>query len=131
MTIAVDFDGPIHAYDRGWRDGSIYGGETPGAFEALHSLLAFDAVFVFTSRDPAQVAGWLRESGGFETVTDSAGELGSPFWTRRGVLLVTRTKYPAHCYIDDRAVPFTGDWQAAIGHAAQLLPVLREAPLEP
>ncbi|MEV6401115.1 hypothetical protein AB0M39_41145 [Streptomyces sp. NPDC051907] len=129
MTIAVDFDVPIHAYDRGWQDGSIYGGETPGAFDALRSLLAFDAVFVFTSRDPQQVSAWLRERGGFETIPDT-GDLGIQFWNQRGVLLVTRTKYPAHCYVDDRAVPFTGDWQAAITGAAAFAPILRQPPPE-
>lgn len=128
MTIAVDFDGPIHQYD-GWRDGTIYGGETPGAFDALRSLMAFDAVFVFTSRDPGQVAEWLTGHG-FTTLADRP-ELAVEFWNTRGVLLVTRTKYPAHAYVDDRAVPFTGEWQEAIGRAATFAPVLRAGLQEP
>ncbi|MFC4328281.1 hypothetical protein ACFPC0_10635 [Streptomyces andamanensis] len=124
MTIAVDFDVPLHDYRHGWRDGSIYGDQTPGAFPALHSLLAIDAVFIHTTREPEPVAAWLRERGGFETLADD-GTLGITFWNRRGVLLVTNRKYPAHAYIDDRAVPFTGDWDAALLATAELMPVLR------
>jgi hypothetical protein len=124
MTIAVDFDVPVHSYDQGWQDGSIYGDETPGAFKALRDLMAIDAVFIHTTRPPEPVAAWLAERGGFQTVTDD-GTLGLEFWNRRGVLLVTNRKYPAHAYIDDRAVPFTGDWGDAIARTAELVPVLR------
>lgn len=36
-AIAVDFDGVIHTYDEGWKDGSIYGEVVEGAKEALQS----------------------------------------------------------------------------------------------
>lgn len=125
MTIACDFDVPVHDYLHGWRDGSIYGDETPGAFRALRELMAVDAVFIHTTRPAQPVAEWLRARGGFETVVDD-GTLDLEFWNRRGVLLVTNRKYPAHAYIDDRAVPFRGDWSDAIARAAEFVPVLRE-----
>lgn len=125
MTISVDFDVPVHTYDRGWQDGSIYGDETPGAFRALRDLMAIDAVFIHTTRPAAQVAEWLRARGGFETIADD-GTLELEFWNRRGALLVTNRKYPAHAYIDDRAVPFTGDWGDAIARTAEFVPVLRD-----
>ncbi|MFF9265764.1 hypothetical protein [Streptomyces longwoodensis] len=124
MTIAVDFDVPVHSYHQGWQDGSIYGDETPGAFQALRDLMAIDSVFIHTTRPPEPVAVWLTEHGGFATVADD-GTLGIEFWNRRGILLVTNRKYPAHAYIDDRAVPFTGDWAQAIAATAELVPVLR------
>lgn len=124
MTLAVDFDGPVHDYRDGWRDGSIYGDETPGAFAALRSLLAVDAVFIHTARRAGPVAEWLAARGGFETLADD-GTLGLTFWDRRGVLLVTSHKYPAHAYVDDRAVLFAGDWQATITATAARIPVLR------
>ncbi|MFD6094727.1 hypothetical protein ACFVWN_01180 [Nocardiopsis flavescens] len=59
-TIAVDFDGVIHTYDRGWADGTIYGGLIPGAGAALELLMDTYSVFVHTSRSPAQVVAWLN-----------------------------------------------------------------------
>lgn len=101
-AIAVDFDGVIHRYARGWHDGSIYDEPMDGAFDALRELMKSYAVFILTTRDAAPVAAWLEERGGF-TVTTRAPR---KFWSRRGVLLVTNHKLPAVAYIDDRAVRF-------------------------
>lgn len=38
-TIAVDFDGVIHKYSKGWQNGSIYDEPVEGAKEALLELL--------------------------------------------------------------------------------------------
>ena len=101
MTIAVDFDGVIHEYANGWGDGSIYGDEVPGAFRSLRLLMEQDAVFIHTSRDPAQVAAWLDERG-FPCTT----RCDETFWNLSGILLVTDRKYPAVAYIDDRGIRF-------------------------
>lgn len=113
-TVAVDFDGPIHQYSKGWQDGSIYDPPTPGAFDGLRRLMEQYAVFVFTSRDPGQVIPWLV-SHGFDCVADDPY---LRFWNERGTLLVTRRKLPARAYLDDRAVLFTS-WDAAL---QELLP---------
>jgi trehalose-6-phosphatase len=113
MTLAVDFDGMIHAYSRGWADGTIYDPPVPGALDGLRQLLDQDAVFVFTAREPEQVAEWLSLHG-FICRTEHEG----PFWNVRGQLLVTNRKLPATAYLDDRAVRFV-DWGQAL---AVLLP---------
>lgn len=120
-TVAVDFDGVIHDYD-GWRDGSIYGGPVDGAFDALSWLLSKYYVVIHTSRSPGQVVAWL-ESHGFTAVRDSlkfdetssTNIDGTPglFWDSEGILLVTRRKYAAIAYIDDRAIRFL-DWDQAL-----------------
>jgi hypothetical protein len=112
VTIGVDFDGVIHQYSRGWQDGSIYDPPMEGALEGLRSLMVEDAVFIFTSREPAQVAGWLAERG-FHVVIDGPPGPRRDFWNQRGVLLVTNRKLPATAYLDDRAVPFTS-WPQAL-----------------
>lgn len=109
-TVAVDFDGVIHAYSKGWQDGSIYDAPHPGALDGLRKLMDHYAVFVHTSRDTLAVAAWLA-SHGMTVATDPAADV--RFWTERGVLLVTQRKLPAVAYLDDRAVRFTS-WAAAL-----------------
>jgi hypothetical protein len=120
QTIAVDFDGVIHAYSKGWQDGSIYGLPVDGAFDGLRSLMETYAVFVHTTRDPAQVAGWLSTCG-FDTLVDVEGPRHPrrQFWNEQGTLLVTDRKLAAFAYIDDRAVRFT-DWPQALAFVGGL-----------
>jgi hypothetical protein len=116
MTIAVDFDGVIHSYERGWADGSIYGDFVPGAMVALMRLLDEDAVFVHTTRSPGQVARWIERTSGHTiecTTRVSLLPWRRSFWSTRGLLLVTRRKLPAVAYIDDRAIHFT-TWDEAL-----------------
>ena len=129
MTIAVDFDGVIHAYSRGWADGSIYDPPMPGALTGLHTLMGGDSVFIFTAREPEQVMPWLEQWGFNVTIdeqcpdcppvgvtaicTTCKGSRLLTFWNQRGQLLVTKRKLPATAYLDDRAVRFT-DWDQAL-----------------
>lgn len=102
-TIAIDFDGVIHSYHKGWHDGTIYGEPVPGAFEAIRKLqLAGYAVYVHTSRDEAQVFEWLFKH-------DVAATYGATiqFWDNLDVVLVSNRKLPAVAYIDDRAIRFS------------------------
>lgn len=101
-TLAIDFDGVIHRYSKGWHDGTIYDDPMTGAIEGLSWLMDQYAVFVFTTRSPTQVCDWLEEFE-FET-TDVIPSSG--FWNEEGVLLVTNYKLPAVAYIDDRAHQF-------------------------
>jgi hypothetical protein len=128
MTIAVDFDGVIHQYSRGWQDGTIYDPPMPGALDGLHQLLEQDAVFIFTTREPEQVMPWLERWGFDVSIDDRCGVCpnGTPnictackgsglltFWNERGQLLVTNRKLAATAYLDDRAVRFT-NWAQAL-----------------
>jgi hypothetical protein len=113
-TIAVDFDGVIHAYSRGWQDGTIYDPPLPGSLDGLRALMQTYAVFIHTTRDAATVASWLADHG-FDTVVDVEGPKHPKreFWNDTGCLLVTDRKLPAVAYLDDRAVRFT-DWDQAM-----------------
>lgn len=112
QTVAVDFDGVLHSYERGWADGTIYGDWKPGAVAALSQLMQQYAVFVHTTRDAKQVARWIEQKSGyaFECTTRVPR---SGFWNEQGVLLVTDRKLAAIAYIDDRAVRFT-NWPDAL-----------------
>lgn len=108
QTIAVDFDGVIHAYSKGWHDGTVYDEPVPDALEALRRLMENYAVAVFTTRDTVQVCRWLTARG-FIVHLDWE----PPFWRTRDALLVTNRKPAALAYIDDRAIRFT-DWKSAL-----------------
>lgn len=150
MTIALDFDGPIHRYSRGWQDGTIYDEPTPGALDAIRYLMEREAVFIHTTRPPEPVAVWLAGHG-LETTTndrcpsclvmltrlvsygradceDCHGSGLVTFWDKRGLLLVTNRKLPAYAYVDDRAVLFTpeGGWAAAVEAVREFAPHLRD-----
>ncbi|TXS40092.1 hypothetical protein [Streptomyces sp. OR43] len=106
MTIAVDFDGVIHAYSRGWQDGTIYDEPMPGAIDGLHELMRRDAVFIHTSRDPQAVALWITNRLGITSTWEMEGARPHEFWNDRGRVLVTNRKLPATVYIDDRGLHF-------------------------
>ena len=114
-TIAVDFDGVIHSYEDGWKDGSIYGELMEGALEGLAYLMDKYAVYVFSTRNPRQIARWI------ESKTAQAGKPiictvkvpRSGFWNEQGRLLVTNVKLPAFAIFDDRGIRFK-KWSQAL-----------------
>ncbi|HEY9369254.1 hypothetical protein [Streptomyces sp.] len=113
-TVAVDFDGVIHAYRKGWQDGSIYDEPIPGAFDALRELMERYAVFIHTTRDASDVAEWLINRG-FNCRIGYSGK----FWNDQGSLLITDRKLPAIAYVDDRGIRFES-WAQALGDLEQL-----------
>lgn len=146
-TVAVDFDGVIHLYSRGWFDGTIYDPPVPFALEALTELRTNYAVFVHTTRPSVEVAGWLvrQFEGRIKCVTEHPGEevtwslhdmtafnkppevtgvsvqrgLGREFWDDQTKIFVTNRKLPAVAYIDDRGIRFT-NWDKALRDLAAL-----------
>lgn len=146
MTIAVDFDGVIHAYSKGWQDGTIYDEPIPGAFDGLRTLMHHGPVFIHTTREPEQVMPWLEGHGFDVTIDERCGRCGGNcglqevdadgwpvhtedpcqeckgsgllvFWNLRGQLLVTNRKLAATAYLDDRALHFT-TWPQALAELA-------------
>lgn len=133
MTIAVDLDGVIHSYSKGWHDGTLYDDFLPGAMAALETLMERDSVFVHTTRNPRQAARWIERTSGYciECTTwlpRTWYGRRKPFWNTRGLLLVTNRKLPATVYIDDRAMRFEGDWattMVALGEPVEHWPTAR------
>lgn len=127
-TIAFDFDGVIHKYSKGWQDGSCYDDEIEGIFQIIQQLFENGySVFILSTRSPRQIKRWLKTRV-LETEYDHM-TMGDPnwytypkygfqiaiipwwkkFWNSRDTLGITRRKLPAHAYVDDRAICFTGD----------------------
>lgn len=123
-TIAIDFDGVVHRYSKGWQDGSIYDDPIKGSLEAIKGLIKEGyGVFIFSTRNPIQIKKWLK----YHLYVDGQTFLddGTPgmdlshweipcqiipfwrkFWNKTGVLGITNKKLPAYIYIDDRGYEF-------------------------
>ncbi len=108
QTIAVDFDGVIHRYSRGWQDGTLYDPPVDGALEALERLHHRYKVVIFTTRVNPDMRGGNEQ---MDRVRDWLQENGF----REGVHFdeVTHVKPPAVAYIDDRGLYFTS-WDQAL-----------------
>ena len=95
--VCVDLNGVLDSYT-GWKDPDHFDPPRAGAADFLRALVDRNfAVVVFTTRHPTQVRRWLREHALLPYVS-----------------AVTRRKPPAHVFVDDRAVCFTGDFGDAL-----------------
>jgi 5'(3')-deoxyribonucleotidase len=121
-TIAIDFDGVIHNYDRGWQDGVIYGDAMPGAMRAMIRLMQQGyEVVIFTTRvnpdldghmeQKAKMLSWLTGQMCYEC-SPPQGSIPDGFSKVDEIvsrIKITSNKPPAVAYIDDRGIRFT-DW---------------------
>ena len=113
-TIAVDFDGVIHRYSRGWSGGSIYDPPIQRAREALARIHAGYKVVIFTTRVNPDMSGSEQQMDAVLGWLDKQGfRVGEHFDE------VTHVKPPALAYVDDRAIRFT-DWDSTLDELAQL-----------
>lgn len=139
QTIAIDFDGVIHQYSKGWQDGTCYDKPVDGVFDAIKFLFGKGyTVFIFSTRKPKQIKRWMKQWA-YESDYDVNGMGGDPtdfsfpkygftveiipwwkkFWNKKDVVGITKRKLPAHVYVDDRAMKFDGNWLGIV-HAIQL-----------
>ena len=110
--LCIDFDGVIHSYHLGWRDGSIYGHVVPGFFDWADRARFHFKLTIYSSRSKRPegveaMCAWLETH---LTAWRGSVEAGS------GLLLkdfaFAHEKPPAFLTIDDRGLRFTGDWAA-------------------
>lgn len=103
--LCIDFDGVIHSYDEGWKDGKIYGSVVEGFFEWADSASDLFQLAVYSSRskEPGMVdkmQAWLFKEW-------QRTEPRAPY----PALTFVHEKPPAFLTIDDRAVQFKGTWK--------------------
>lgn len=113
MKIAIDFDGVLHLYSKGWNGGEIYDPPVPGAKEAMEKLKeAGHTLYIFSTRsnkifrkkDPVDhnkaMKEWLEKH---EIPFDKIWTFGKPM---------------ADIFIDDRAIGFRGNWDDTVEEVA-------------
>lgn len=92
-SVYVDLNGVLDLYD-GWKGPDHFPPPRPGAREFLETLVAEGFTpYVFTTMHAGKTRQWLQEHGLADLVRD-----------------VTNVKGPAVAYIDDRAIPFRGNF---------------------
>ena len=122
MTIALDFDGVIHSYHKGWQKGEIYGYPIDGALESIHTLLRQGhSVVIISTRSPFQIRNWLDMLNAAPAPEIIPFEyqvipFWKKFWNKKNVVGITRRKIVANIYIDDRAERFDGNWLVTMNH---------------
>ena len=90
-TIAIDFDGVIHKYSKGFKGlDNAYDEPVPGTVEALEKLnsLGFD-LKIMSSRPAPVITKWLEKHGMTKLISE-----------------VSNHKFPATVYVDDRGFKF-------------------------
>lgn len=93
-SVAVDFDGVIHGYSEGWKDGEVYDEPVEGSIEALEELSTMFNIYIFTVRKNKEVVkNYIQK------------------YSPNLKFKVTNKKPHAEMYIDDRAINFSGDWK--------------------
>tara|TARA_R100001443_G_scaffold112828_1_gene126844 strand:- start:8228 stop:9217 length:990 start_codon:yes stop_codon:yes gene_type:complete len=108
-TLAIDFDGVIHTFDKGWHDGTCYGDPIEGSLEAIEELAKYWRIIVFSAKvkpDRPLVNG----KSGYELVDEWLINHG----IRDLIDEITFEKPRADYYIDDKAIEFKGDWSEII-----------------
>lgn len=105
QNIAIDFDGVIHDFSKGWHDGTCYGEPIPGSIEAIKFLSQKFRIVIFTAKaKPSRplvngktgkqlVEEWLDKHGVLQCISE-----------------ITSEKPRAWLYVDDKGYRFL-NWE--------------------
>ncbi len=108
-NLAVDFDGVLHNFDKGWYDGTCYGDPIPGSLDAIKSLSKKYNIIIFTSKclpDRPLVDGF----DGYSLVINWLSKHGFLNYIKEVTCIKPRAKY----YIDDKAIKYDNNWEDII-----------------
>jgi hypothetical protein len=107
-NIAIDFDGVIHTFDKGFHDGTCYGDPIKGVEEALKKISKEYNIIIFSSKvKPDRPL--VNDKTGLQLVDE---------WLEKHDLKkyiseITCEKPRAKYYIDDKAVEFNS-WDSTM-----------------
>tara|TARA_B100000575_G_scaffold292910_1_gene302647 strand:+ start:7413 stop:7811 length:399 start_codon:yes stop_codon:yes gene_type:complete len=114
-NIAIDFDGVIHNFDKGWHDGTCYGEPLPGSLEAIKFLSKKYNIIIFTAKAKRNRP-LVNGKTGIELVEE---------WLKKYNIMqyvkeITSDKPRAKIYIDDNGYRFN-DWDKALKDLEEIL----------
>jgi hypothetical protein len=113
-TVAIDFDGVINSFSSGWKGSTVTDAPIGGAVDAIRVLLdSGNKVVIFSTRaatpeGAATIRDYLRVNSGNGDIAD--------------MVEITDKKPIADVYIDDRAIPFTGNWEETLRQIEEFRP---------
>jgi len=107
-NIAIDFDGVIHNFNKGWFDGTCYGEPLPGSLEAIKKLSERYNIIIFTAK-----AKHDRPLVNGKTGTQLVREWLEKHDVMQYVSEITAEKPRSQIYIDDKGYHFE-NWVATM-----------------
>ncbi len=100
-NLAIDFDGVIHTFDKGYYDGTCYGDPIEGSLEAIRELSRDYNIIIFTAKAKPS-----RPLVNGKTGTELVVEWLTAHNVMQFVKEVTAEKPRAQLYIDDKGYHF-------------------------
>tara|TARA_X000000368_G_C22881286_1_gene645411 strand:- start:99 stop:497 length:399 start_codon:yes stop_codon:yes gene_type:complete len=100
-NVAIDFDGVVHNFNKGWHDGTCYGDPLPGSLEAIKLLSKKYNIIIFTA----------KAKKNRPLVNGQTGKELVESWLKKHNILqyieeITSEKPRAKIYIDDNGYRF-------------------------
>tara|TARA_A100001011_G_scaffold179689_1_gene188547 strand:+ start:204 stop:602 length:399 start_codon:yes stop_codon:yes gene_type:complete len=114
-NIAIDFDGVIHNFDKGWHDGTCYGEPLPGSINAIKSLSKKYNIIIFTAKAKKN-----RPLVNGKTGVELVKEWLEKYDVMQYINEITSEKPRAKIYIDDNGYRFE-NWKKTLNDIEEIL----------